>query len=78
MMSIFSVARSPGLPLVYAGTTLLSLGVIWMFYVKPYLAKRKAALALARHERERSHEEDASVRPAAAPAGAPDPAPRGA
>jgi hypothetical protein len=78
MMSIFSVARSPGLPLVYAGTTLLSLGVIWMFYVKPYLAKRKAALALARHERERSHEEDASSRPAAAPAGAPDPAPRGA
>jgi hypothetical protein len=77
MMSIFSVARSPGLPLVYAGTTLISLGVIWMFYLKPYLAKRKAAEAVARRERERSHEA-ASSRPAAAPAGAPHPAPRGA
>jgi hypothetical protein len=77
MMSIFSVARSPGLPLVYAGTTLLSLGVIWMFYVKPALAKRRAAEAVARRERERSHEA-ASSRPAAAPAGAPDPLTGGA
>jgi hypothetical protein len=47
MMSIFSVARSPGLPLVYLGTALLTLGVIWMFYVKPYLARRQGRLALA-------------------------------
>ena len=42
MMSIFSVARSPGLPLVYTGTTLIACGVIWMFYLKPYLARRQA------------------------------------
>jgi len=47
MISIFSVARSPGLPLVYLGTALLTLGVIWMFYLKPYLARRQGRLALA-------------------------------
>ena len=57
MMSIFSVARSPGLPLVYAGTTLIACGVIWMFYLKPYLARRQAARALLAHrERESRHE----------------------
>ena len=45
MMSIFSVARAPGLPLVYLGVHSSSaLGVVWMFYIKPYLAMRKAAL----------------------------------
>jgi hypothetical protein len=47
MMSIFSVARAPGLPLVYLGTTLIGIGIIWMFYLKPWLAKRQAAAALA-------------------------------
>jgi ResB-like family len=47
MMSIFSVARSPGLPLVYLGTALISIGVIWMFYVKPYLARRQGRAVLA-------------------------------
>ena len=47
MMSIFSVARAPGLPLVYLGVTLIGVGVAWMFYIKPYLVKRKAALAAA-------------------------------
>ncbi len=47
MMSIFSVARAPGLPLVYAGVILISAGVAWMFYLKPYLARRQAAQALA-------------------------------
>jgi hypothetical protein len=57
MMSIFSVARAPGLPLVYLGTTLMGIGIIWMFYVKPWLAKRQAALALAAHRaRENLHE----------------------
>jgi hypothetical protein len=49
MMSIFSVARAPGLPLVYLGTTLIGVGIIWMFYVKPWLARRQAAAALAAH-----------------------------
>ncbi|HSD66748.1 MAG TPA: cytochrome c biogenesis protein ResB [Vicinamibacteria bacterium] len=49
MMSIFSVARAPGLPLVYLGTTLIGVGVFWMFYVKPWLARRQAAAALAAH-----------------------------
>jgi hypothetical protein len=37
--SVFSVVRSPGLPAVYLGTALLSLGVLWMFYLKPHLAR---------------------------------------
>ena len=45
MMSIFSVARAPGLPLVYLGTTLIGVGIVWMFYVKPWLARRQAARA---------------------------------
>jgi ResB-like family len=47
MMSIFSVARAPGLPLVYLGTGLIAVGIVWMFYVKPWLARRQAAAALA-------------------------------
>jgi len=47
MMSIFSVARAPGLPVVYLGTALIGVGIIWMFYVKPWLARRQAAAALA-------------------------------
>jgi len=49
MISIFSVARSPGLPLVYLGTALITIGVVWMFYVKPYLARRQGRAALASH-----------------------------
>jgi hypothetical protein len=71
MMSIFSVAKAPGLPLVYLGTTLISLGVVWMFYIKPYLAKRQAAQALAAHlaRKEGRHEDKAAAAPtSAAPA----------
>ncbi|HVR70075.1 MAG TPA: cytochrome c biogenesis protein ResB [Vicinamibacteria bacterium] len=46
MTSVFSVVRSPGLPVVYLGTALLSVGVLWMFYVKPRLAKRQGRRAL--------------------------------
>jgi len=57
MISIFSVARAPGLPLVYLGTTLVGAGILWMFYVKPWLARRQGALALAAHStRENRHE----------------------
>jgi len=44
--SILSVSRAPGLPLVYVGTGLLVLGILWMFYVKPWLARRQGLLAL--------------------------------
>ncbi len=47
MMSIFSVTRAPGLPLVYLGVALITGGVAWMFYLKPYLARRQGAAALA-------------------------------
>jgi hypothetical protein len=61
MMSIFSVARAPGLPLVYLGTTLIGIGVVWMFYVKPWLARRQAAAALAAHRsRENRNEANAA------------------
>ena len=46
MTSIFSVVRSPGLPVVYWGTALLTLGVLWMFYVKPRLARWQGQRAL--------------------------------
>ncbi len=46
MTSVFSVVRSPGLPIVYLGTGLLSLGVLWMFYVKPRLARQQGRRAL--------------------------------
>ncbi len=77
MMSIFSVARAPGLPLVYLGVVLIGVGIIWMFYVKPYLAKRQAAQALAAHRaRENRNEANAAAVPAGTrPA---DPALRGA
>ncbi len=61
MMSIFSVARAPGLPLVYLGVFLVAAGVVWMFYVKPYLARRQAAQALAaRRARESVYEANPS------------------
>ncbi len=57
MMSIFSVARAPGLPLVYVGVDLISAGVAWMFYIKPYLARRQAARALAAHRQQEKRDE---------------------
>jgi hypothetical protein len=75
MMSIFSVARAPGLLLVYTGTTLISIGVVWMFYVKPYLARRQAAQALKAHrEREARHETKSSVPASSSEPSAPRPA----
>jgi hypothetical protein len=77
MMSIFSVARAPGLPLVYLGVTLIGVGVAWMFYIKPYLVKRKAALAAAASKRELTN--DASpARLDPGPAGGSEPARSGA
>jgi hypothetical protein len=57
MMSIFSVARAPGLPLVYVGVILISMGVAWMFYLKPYLARRQAARALEAHRLQENRNE---------------------
>ena len=57
MISIFSVARAPGLPLVYLGTALIGAGIVWMFYVKPWLAKRQAAQALAAHRARENRDE---------------------
>jgi hypothetical protein len=61
MMSIFSVARAPGLPLVYVGVILITGGVAWMFYLKPYLARRQAARALKAHREKRSQAEPDAV-----------------
>jgi hypothetical protein len=68
MMSIFSVARAPGLPLVYLGTTLIGVGIIWMFYVKPWLAKRQAAAALAAHHARENRNEAKPADPLSASA----------
>ena len=79
MMSIFSVARSPGLPLVYVGVTLISLGVLWMFYVKPMLVRRDAARALQAHkERENRNAEAPSADAARGRSGPAEPASSGA
>jgi len=78
VMSIFSVARAPGLPLVYIGVVLIGAGVIWMFYVKPYLVRRQAARALAEH-RERESRNEAPSSPDSVPHPRPaQPAPGGA
>jgi hypothetical protein len=66
MMSIFSVARAPGLPLVYLGTTLIGVGIIWMFYVKPWLARRQAAAALAAHRARENRDEATAADPVSA------------
>jgi hypothetical protein len=66
MISIFSVARAPGLPLVYLGTALIGVGVAWMFYGKPWLAKRQAARALEAHRAKESRDEAKPADPAAA------------
>jgi hypothetical protein len=63
MLSIFSVARAPGLPLVYLGTTLIGVGIIWMFYVKPWLARRQAAQALAARSTRENRNETQSADP---------------
>lgn len=47
MTSVLAVSRAPGLPLVYFGTTLLTVGIAWMFYGKPWLARRRGAQAPA-------------------------------
>jgi len=65
MMSILSVARAPGLPVVYLGTTLLCLGVGWMFYVNPALARRRAARAVAALRKE-SHDAGTAHQPVTA------------
>jgi len=78
MMSIFSVARSPGLPLVYVGVSLISLGVLWMFYVKPMLARRDAARALQAHQERENRNEAASTDAARGRAGPAEPASSGA
>ena len=80
MMSIFSVARAPGLPLVYLGVVLIGTGIVWMFYVKPYLARRQAQAALAAHRaaRETPHEAKPAADAVAARPGPAAPAPRGA
>jgi hypothetical protein len=56
-ISIFSVARAPGLPLVYLGTALIGIGIAWMFYGKPWLARRQAARALAAHRAQESRDD---------------------
>jgi len=78
MMSIFSVARSPGLPLVYVGVSLISLGVLWMFYVKPMLARRDAARALRAHKERENRHEAPSADAARGRAGPAEPASSGA
>jgi hypothetical protein len=42
-VSTFKVRRDPGLGLVYAGFALMTAGVVYMFYVKPYLLRKGQA-----------------------------------
>ena len=63
MISIFSVARAPGLPLVYLGTALIGAGILWMFYGKPWLARRQAAQALAADSARENRNETQSADP---------------
>jgi hypothetical protein len=78
MMSIFSVARAPGLPLVYLGVALIASGVAWMFYLKPYLARRQALRANEAHQRRESRNEAPAADPVAGRSGPAQPARSGA
>lgn len=40
VISVLSVARDPGITIKYVGSVMLVLGIIIMFYLKPYLAKK--------------------------------------
>lgn len=42
-MSRFAVARDPGLPLKYIGSTMLALGIACMYYMKAYFFKSRGA-----------------------------------
>jgi hypothetical protein len=66
MISIFSVARAPGLPLVYLGTALIGIGIAWMFYGKPWLARRQAARALAAHRAQETRDDAKPADPVSA------------
>lgn len=68
MASIFSVARAPGLPFVYLGTTLVGAGVAWMFYLKPWLARRQGRKALEAHRERESGREEIDKPPLSRPA----------
>jgi hypothetical protein len=46
-MSILSVSRAPGLPMVYAGSAFVSLGIAWMLWLKGWLVRRQGRAALA-------------------------------
>jgi hypothetical protein len=46
-MTILSASRAPGLPMVYAGSALVSLGIAWMLWLKRWLVRRQAHGALA-------------------------------
>jgi hypothetical protein len=65
-ISIFSVARAPGLPFVYLGTALIGIGVAWMFYGKPWLARRQAARALEAHRAQESRDDSKPADPLSA------------
>jgi len=67
-ISIFSVARAPGLPLVYLGTALIGIGIAWMFYGKPWLARRQAARALEAHRAQESRDDAKPADPVSASA----------
>jgi hypothetical protein len=66
MISIFSVARAPGLPFVYLGTALIGIGVAWMFYGKPWLARRQAARALEARRAQESRDDSKPAGPISA------------
>ncbi len=38
-ISIFSIAKDPGVPIIYTGSIILCLGIALMFYFKPYLRR---------------------------------------
>jgi hypothetical protein len=49
-ISIFSVARDPGIAIIYTGAIILCLGIATMFYFKPYLRKLESRWQTATRE----------------------------
>lgn len=56
VVSVFSIAKDPGIGLKYGGSILLVLGIIIMFYIKPYMIKNSQQTAKSHVTETESHE----------------------
>ena len=66
LLDVLTTGPPELLPLVYLGTALIGIGVAWMFYGKPWLARRQAARALEAHRAQESGDDSKPADPVSA------------